>query len=155
MNKSGQDTKRAGKLINDGGLVIFPTETVYGLGANALNEKAVKNIFLVKERPTYDPLIVHIDSLDKIDSVLIMTVEPGFGGQGYLPGSTEKIRKLDELLKIIGLRKQILIEVDGGIKLSNAREVIAAGADILVAGSAIFGTENPIQTIEQFKRIHK
>lgn len=70
MDKCGVNTKRAGKIIKNGGLVIFPTETVYGLGANALNEDAVKNIFLVKERPTYDPLIVHIDSLDKIYSVV-------------------------------------------------------------------------------------
>lgn len=70
MNKIGVDTVKAGKIIRDGGLVIFPTETVYGLGANALDKEAVKNIFLVKERPTYDPLIVHIDSLDKIDLVV-------------------------------------------------------------------------------------
>lgn len=70
MDKCGLDVKRAGKIINDGGLVIFPTETVYGLGANALDENAVNNIFLVKERPTYDPLIVHIDSIDKIESVV-------------------------------------------------------------------------------------
>lgn len=70
MNKIGSDTINAGRIIRDGGLVIFPTETVYGLGANALDENAVKNIFLVKERPTYDPLIVHIDSLNKISLVV-------------------------------------------------------------------------------------
>lgn len=70
MEKIGCDTKIAGKFIKDGGLVIFPTETVYGLGANAMDEKAVRNIFSVKERPTYDPLIVHIDSINKIKSVV-------------------------------------------------------------------------------------
>lgn len=70
MEKYGYDVKRAGKLINDGGLVIFPTETVYGLGANALDENSVKKIFEVKERPTYDPLIVHISSLEQIYSVV-------------------------------------------------------------------------------------
>ncbi len=70
MNKIGHDVIKAGEIVKKGGLVIFPTETVYGLGANALDAKAVNNIFLVKERPTYDPLIVHIDSLDKIDLVV-------------------------------------------------------------------------------------
>ncbi|MGL1894602.1 MAG: L-threonylcarbamoyladenylate synthase [Spirochaetaceae bacterium] len=70
MDKIGSDITKAGNIIKNGGLVIFPTETVYGLGANALDENAVKNIFLVKERPTYDPLIVHIDSIDKISMVV-------------------------------------------------------------------------------------
>lgn len=70
MSKIGADIEKAGKIIQDGGLVIFPTETVYGLGANALDENAVRNIFLAKERPTYDPLIVHIDSVEKIDQVV-------------------------------------------------------------------------------------
>lgn len=69
MLKIGSDTKRAGETIKNGGLVIFPTETVYGLGANALDIEAVKSIFTAKERPTYDPLIVHIPSIDKIDLV--------------------------------------------------------------------------------------
>lgn len=70
MIKIGNDTKKAGEIIRNGGLVIFPTETVYGLGANALDSNAVKNIFLAKERPTYDPLIVHIHSTDMIDTVV-------------------------------------------------------------------------------------
>lgn len=70
MNKLGSDIEKAASIINNNGLVIFPTETVYGLGANALDEKAVEKIFEVKERPTYDPLIVHIDSVDKIFSVV-------------------------------------------------------------------------------------
>lgn len=70
MTKIGNDTKKAGKIINNGGLVVFPTETVYGLGANALDSNAVKNIFSAKERPTYDPLIVHIHSTDIIDLVV-------------------------------------------------------------------------------------
>nr|WP_187759747.1 L-threonylcarbamoyladenylate synthase [Thiospirochaeta perfilievii] len=70
MDKIGIDTDRAGNIIKSGGLVIFPTETVYGLGANALDKSAVENIFKVKERPSYDPLIVHIDSVDKIEQVV-------------------------------------------------------------------------------------
>lgn len=70
MIKIGKDTKKAGEIVRNGGLVIFPTETVYGLGANALDSNAVKNIFLAKERPTYDPLIVHIHSIDMMDMVV-------------------------------------------------------------------------------------
>jgi len=98
-----------------------------------------------------------IDTLEPylkfIDLILIMSVEPGFGGQEYIPESTSRIIDLDNKLKEMGLRKQILIEVDGGIKLSNAKMVSDAGADILVAGSAIFGTDDPHSTIEQFKNI--
>jgi len=91
--------------------------------------------------------------LEKIDLILIMSVEPGFGGQQYIPESTARIQKLDKSLKILGIRKSVLIEVDGGIKSSNAKLVKDAGADILVAGSAIFNTEDPHSAIEKFKNI--
>ena len=99
------------------------------------------------------PLEVLDPYLKKIDLVLIMSVEPGFGGQQYIPESTDRIQKLDESLKILGIRKRVIIEVDGGIKLSNAKLVKEAGADILVAGSAIFNTDDPQSTIENFKNI--
>jgi len=91
--------------------------------------------------------------LEKIDLILIMSVEPGFGGQQYIPKSTDRIKELDNKLKILGIRKQVIIEVDGGIKLSNAEIVKEAGADIVVAGSAIFDTDDPHTTIEKFKNI--
>jgi len=91
--------------------------------------------------------------LDKIDLILIMSVEPGFGGQQYIPESTARIQKLDHTLKVLGIRKRVLIEVDGGIKLSNAKMVKEAGTDILVAGSAIFNTDDPHSTIGKFKNI--
>ena len=87
--------------------------------------------------------------LDQVDLVLIMTVEPGFGGQGYLPGSSERIAKLKTRLNELGLDR-VIIEVDGGVKLKNAREIISAGGDVLVAGSAVFGVQDPIQTIKDF-----
>ena len=99
------------------------------------------------------PLEVLDPYLTKIDLVLVMTVEPGFGGQQYIHDSTIRIQKLDKSLKILGIRKQVIIEVDGGIKLSNAKMVKDAGADILVAGSAIFNTDDPHSTIEKFKNI--
>ena len=79
-----------------------------------------------------------------------MSVEPGFGGQGYIEESTDRIRKIKKRLTEECLQDKVLIEVDGGIKLHNAKEVIDAGADILVAGSAIFKTKDPIQTIKEF-----
>ncbi len=99
------------------------------------------------------PLKVLDPYLKKIDLILIMTVEPGFGGQQYIPESTARIQKLDKSLKILGIRKQVIIEVDGGIKLSNAKIVKEAGADILVAGSAIFNVDDPYSIIEKFRNI--
>ena len=92
--------------------------------------------------------------LDKVDVVLIMTVEPGFGGQGYLLGSNERIAKIKSYLNEHGL-DQVLIEVDGGVKLHNAKEVLDAGADILVAGSEGFKSDDPIKTIQEFYNIAK
>jgi ribulose-phosphate 3-epimerase len=99
------------------------------------------------------PLGILDPYLEKIDLILIMSVEPGFGGQQYIPESTDRIQKLDKTLKILGIRKQVIIEVDGGIKLSNAKMIKEAGADIVVAGSAIFNTDDPHSTIENFKNI--
>jgi ribulose-phosphate 3-epimerase len=99
------------------------------------------------------PLKALYPYLEKLDLILIMSVEPGFGGQQYIPESTTRIKKLDKSLKILGIRKQVIIEVDGGIKLSNAKMIKEAGADILVAGSAIFNADDPHLAIEKFKNI--
>ena len=73
--------------------------------------------------------------------VLVMSVEPGFGGQSFIPASTGKIRALRAMARELGL--QTIIEVDGGISSHNSREVYEAGADVLVAGNAVFGAEDP------------
>ncbi len=78
--------------------------------------------------------------MDKVDLILVMTVNPGFGGQSFLPSQLDKIRNLRRAIMKTG--RKIFLEVDGGINPGTAREVIAAGADVLVAGSAIF-TGNP------------
>ena len=90
---------------------------------------------------------------DKIDLVLVMSVDPGFGGQGYIDASTNRIIEIKQKLVEQCLQDRVLIEVDGGIKLHNAKEVLDAGADVLVAGSAIFGTDNPANTIKEFYNI--
>ena len=90
---------------------------------------------------------------DQIDLILVMSVDPGFGGQGYIEGSTERIKEIKQKLIEQCLQDRVLIEVDGGIKLHNAKEVVDAGADVLVAGSAIFGTDDPVQTMKDFYKI--
>lgn len=82
------------------------------------------------------PLVALEELLPLVDLVLIMSVNPGFGGQTYIPGSTDKIGRLREVLDAIG--STAWLQVDGGVKLHNAAEIVAAGATSLVAGSAIF-----------------
>ena len=88
--------------------------------------------------------------LDQIDLVLVMSVEPGFGGQGYVDGSTERVAEIKQLLIEKCLQDRIKIEVDGGIKLHNAKEVLDAGADILVVGSEVFKAEDPVGMMRSF-----
>ena len=87
--------------------------------------------------------------LKKVDLVLIMSVEPGFGGQGYLPDSSERIKQLKSRLNEMCLDR-VIIEVDGGVKLNNMKEIVEAGADVLVVGSAVFSEQDPVQTIKDF-----
>ena len=90
--------------------------------------------------------------LGSVDIVLVMSVEPGFGGQGYLPGSNQRIKNIKSFLDENCL-VNVLIEVDGGIKLHNAKMVLDSGADILVAGSEVFKSNNPVETIKYFYQL--
>ncbi len=83
------------------------------------------------------PLVTLEEILIYVDQVLVMSVNPGFGGQSYIPSSTEKIARLRRMLDDRGI-SNVDLQVDGGIGLENAAEVVAAGATVLVAGSAIF-----------------
>ncbi len=85
--------------------------------------------------------------LPAVDMVLIMSVEPGFGGQEFIPASFDKIRELRRMAA--ESNPALLVEVDGGITRQNAREVYAAGADVLVAGNAVFGAEDPERAIAE------
>ena len=93
------------------------------------------------------------DVLEEIDVILIMSVNPGFGGQSFIPHTLQKIAKLKQLL--LTNRSSALIEVDGGIGLTNASALLNAGADILVAGSSVFGSEDPLEAIRQLKSSHQ
>lgn len=85
-----------------------------------------------------------------IDYVLIMSVNPGFGGQKFIPQTLQKVKKLKILMEETG-RTDILIEIDGGIKEENIREVSAAGVNIFVAGSSVFKAENPAEAVKKLK----
>lgn len=88
-------------------------------------------------------------SLPFCDMILIMSVYPGFGGQKYIQGSTERIKKAKELIIESGF--DILLEIDGGITTENAAETKKAGADVIVAGSAVFNAENMSEAIDRLK----
>ncbi len=98
------------------------------------------------------PLTHILPIMNRVDIVLVMSVEPGFGGQGYLPESNERISEIKRYLTNNCLER-VLVEVDGGIKLHNAKEVLDAGADVLVAGSEVFKSNNPIKTINDFYQL--
>jgi ribulose-phosphate 3-epimerase len=87
---------------------------------------------------------------DKIDLVLVMSVNPGFGGQSFIPSSLEKIRALREMVKASG--RDIRIAVDGGVKVDNIGEIAKAGADMFIAGSAIFGQKDYKKVIEEMRK---
>lgn len=87
--------------------------------------------------------------IGKVDIILIMTVYPGFGGQGYLTSSDERIRKLRKAIDEQGA--DTIISVDGGVKKSNIKEIYDAGARLFVAGSAVFSAEDPGKAVEELK----
>jgi ribulose-phosphate 3-epimerase len=89
--------------------------------------------------------------IQEIDIVIIMSVHPGFGGQAFIETTYLKIALLKEL--IAKQNASTLIQIDGGVTLINAKKIIAAGANVLVAGSSVFNTASPIQTILEFKKV--
>ena len=99
----------------------------------------------------HTPVELLKDVLEDLYHVLIMSVNPGFGGQSFIPHTLEKIREMKQMIR--ATKKEILIEVDGGITLNNAGSLIEAGADVLVAGSSIFGSKDPKETIRLMKQI--
>lgn len=89
------------------------------------------------------------DIIRDVDMVCLMSVNPGFGGQSFISHSLHKIKELKEL--IVKSNASTKIEVDGGVSLSNAKDILAAGADVLVAGNAVFGSDDPMLTIKKLK----
>ena len=87
--------------------------------------------------------------IDKVDMVLLMSVNPGFGGQKFIPSALDKLRAARKIIMDSG--RDIRLEIDGGVKVDNIREIAAAGADTFVAGSAIFGSDDYAKTIAAMK----
>ena len=96
---------------------------------------------------------VHLlsDILNDLDLVCIMSVNPGFGGQSFIENTYEKVKQLAHLREVSGT--SFLIEIDGGVSTANARKLLDAGADVLVAGSFVFKSDNPAQTIADLKAV--
>ncbi len=99
----------------------------------------------------HTPVNLLEDILADIDLVCIMSVNPGFGGQSFIPHTLTKIRQLRKMIDDRGLN--VKIEIDGGVTLGNAAEILAAGAHVLVAGNTVFKSENQIDTIAKLKAL--
>lgn len=116
-----------------------------------------RTISLIRELGCRPGLVLNpatpLDCLDytlpQLDLVLVMSVNPGFGGQAFIPGSLAKLRAVRE--RITALGRPVMLEVDGGIKTDNIRRVAEAGADVFVAGSAIFGSGDYTATIRRMR----
>ncbi len=130
--------------------LIIHLETCRNLHSNIQQIRALGMQPAVAINP-HTPVEMLKDILADLYHVLVMSVNPGFGGQSFIPHSLEKIRELKKMILTTG--KDILIEVDGGVTLDNASAIVEAGADILVAGSSIFQSEDPKEVIRQMKRI--
>jgi ribulose-phosphate 3-epimerase len=99
----------------------------------------------------HTPVALLEDVIEELDLVLIMSVNPGFGGQKFIQNALVKVAQVKEL--IISKKSKALIEVDGGVNLETGKELVKAGADVLVAGSFVFNSENPTITIDSLKNI--
>ena len=99
----------------------------------------------------HTPVSLLRDILPDADLICLMSVNPGFGGQQFIPGTLQKIRDLVQLKKETG--SNALIEIDGGVTLDNAASILEAGADVLVAGNTVFRSSDPIATIAALKKI--
>ena len=101
----------------------------------------------------HTPVEMVQDIIGEIDLLLVMSINPGFGGQKFLPLTYHKIRQAKEMITKAGANT--LIEIDGGVTMENAADIIAAGADVLVAGNTVFSSPDPADTIKRLKQVGK
>ena len=99
----------------------------------------------------HTPVVLLEDIIQEVDVLLLMSVNPGFGGQSFIENTYKKVRQAKKLIEQAGA--STLIEIDGGVNLKNAKALVEAGADALVAGSFVFNAANPTQTIADLKHI--
>ena len=100
----------------------------------------------------HTPVSLLKDVIADIDLVCLMSVNPGFGGQSFIPNTIDKIKGLKKMINATGSKAKI--EIDGGVTLQNAQSIIDAGADVLVAGNTVFKSPDPAETIRILKHIH-
>jgi ribulose-phosphate 3-epimerase len=143
--KYAQDFKNAGADI-----LTVHYEACRHLHGNIQQIKDLGMLAGVALNP-HTPVQLLQDVIQDIDLILIMSVNPGFGGQKFIPHTLKKIKLLRERIDTLGLNTKI--EVDGGITLANAKSIIEAGAHVLVAGSTVFKSKDPKQTIHELKSI--
>jgi len=146
--------ERPGRFIEPFAKAGADLLTVHIEAADEINEVllAIKKLGVrtgLSIKPDTDPTRI-MPFLPQLDLVLVMTVQPGFGGQGFLPGSPAQIRTVRELIKQSG--RSIYLEVDGGINAQTTKQAAQAGADVFVAGNAIFAAENPAQALTDIRQ---
>jgi ribulose-phosphate 3-epimerase len=101
----------------------------------------------------HTPVALLSDIIEEIDLVCLMSVNPGYGGQQFIPQTVRKTKQLADMLRLH--HSNALIEIDGGVSLTNAAILLEAGADVLVAGSTVFGSKDPKDTISKLKNARK
>ena len=126
---------------------IEATDDLHGVIAQIKKSGAMAGVSIKPKTPVsaIEPY------LGELDLVLIMSVEPGFGGQSFIEGSTQKVAQLRQAIDRCG--SKAVIEIDGGITLANAAEVYEAGCEVLVAGSTVFASDDPQQTIHDLLNV--
>lgn len=127
-------------------IITIHVESTFDVNAAIEKIKANGKKVGISIKPNTKPEIVK-QYIDKVDLVLCMTVEPGFGGQSFIPATLENIKAVAEMIKESG--KEIDLEVDGGISPKNAHLVKEAGANVIVAGSAVFGSSDIPETVKE------
>lgn len=127
-------------------IITIHVESTFDVNAAIDKIKSLGKKAGISIKPNTKPEIVR-QYIDKVDLVLCMTVEPGFGGQSFIPATLENIKAVAEMIKESG--REIDLEVDGGISPKNAHLVKEAGANVIVAGSAVFGSSDIPQTVKE------
>jgi ribulose-phosphate 3-epimerase len=151
-------------------LMVKPVDRIIGDFADAgatyitfhpeATEHVDRSLQLVREKGCKSGLVFNpatsLDYLnyvmDKIDMVLLMSVNPGFGGQSFIPSALDKLKMARKMIDESKYKDDIRLEIDGGVKVNNIREIAEAGADTFVAGSAIFNTEDYKATIDAMRK---
>lgn len=130
--------------------VTFHIEAVHDpvATARAIRAAGARAAFAVKPGTAFEP---YADLLVEVDMVLVMTVEPGFGGQSFRADQLPKVRQVREAVRRTG--GQVWVQVDGGVSADTVAECVQAGADVLVAGSAVFGADDPGEAVRRLREL--